>query len=86
MDKIYVYDELGNEEEKEVVLLLETIEKNYILYKDINSKNKKIYASYFYKDDLEEEVLKLNNNLTEEEYKLLEEAYKKGRNEYDREK
>jgi uncharacterized protein YrzB (UPF0473 family) len=86
MDKIKVYDEAGQEVEKEVVLLFEFKEKNYILFKDIEGDVKKIYASYFYADEMEDDVITLHNDLTEEEYTLLEGVYKEGRDKYDREK
>ena len=71
--------------EKEIVLLLEVENKSYILFKDIEGNNKKIYASYFMTEELENDAVNLYNDLSEEEYQLLENSYKKGREIYDRE-
>ena len=85
MDTIKVYNEAGQEEIKEVVLLFELQEKNYVLFKDIEGDKQKIYASYFYADEMDDDVINLRNDLTEEEYTLLEGVYKEGREKYDRE-
>lgn len=84
MDKIKVYDEIGQEVEKEVILLFELNEKSYVLFRDIEGTNKKIYASYFYADETDNDVINLHNDLTEDEYYMLEQIYKEGRDLHDR--
>ena len=84
MNKIRVYDEVGKEVEKEIVLLLESNEKSYVLFKDIEGNNKKIYASYFFSDESDDDVVNLHNDLSNEEFSMLEKAYEEGRAIYDR--
>ena len=78
MDKIRVYDEASQEVEKEIILILEMEEKSYILYRDIEGDNKKIYASYFITDELNGETVNLYNDLSDDEFNMLENAYKEG--------
>lgn len=82
MDTIIAYDENGNASEKEVILILNAEDKNYIMYRDISGIQKNIYASYFY-GDIDNENLQLYNNLTEDEYQMLEDVYRKEYEEYD---
>lgn len=78
MNKILVYNADGIQEEKEVLLVLKTAKKNYILYRDIDGEDKKIYASYYFDENNNDDILNLNNDLSEEEYSMFEELYNKG--------
>ncbi len=74
-DIIAVKNSEGIEEEVELILTLDKGKKKYIVY---SNKDNEIFASYLLDDD------KLHNDLTEEEYKMLEELLKKGANSYDK--
>ena len=67
-DIIRVKNKDGIEEAVEVVLTIHQNNKEYLLYRN---KNNELFASYVY--DNEEE---LNNNLTDEEYDMLEKIYR----------
>ena len=73
---IIVYDKDGNKVEMEVVLMYHYEDKHYIIYRDLDKTNKDYYVSY-YKVENGKVNPKLYNDLTEEEYKMLEEVYKK---------
>ena len=75
-DTIIVKNQDGIEEEVELVLTVEKKEKKYLLYRD---KNDELFASYIIDgDDL------LHNDLTDEEYDMLEKIYLKGNEIYDK--
>ena len=75
-DTIIVKNQDGIEEEVELVLTVEKKEKKYLLYRD---KNDELFASYIVDgDDL------LHNDLTDEEYDMLEKIYLKGNEIYDK--
>ena len=77
-DIIKVKTSDGIEEEVELILSVDKNDKKYILYRN---KDNEIYASYLLKsDDL------LHNDLTDEEYEMLETIYKKGVSLYDSKK
>ena len=69
-DIITVTTNDGKEEQVELILTVSKGKKKYLLYKDTKEK---IYASYMIGNDD-----KLHNDLTEEEYKMLEDLYIKG--------
>lgn len=72
MDKdiIKVKNINGIEEEVELVLVVNKNNKKYLLYRN---KDNEMFASYVLKDDES-----LHNDLTEEEYDMLEKIYQKG--------
>ena len=75
-DTIIVKNQDGLDEEVELVLTVDKKEKKYLLYRD---KNNELYASYIIEgDDL------LHNDLTDEEYDMLEKIYLKGNEIYDK--
>ena len=75
-DTIIVKNQDGVDEEVELVLTVDKKEKKYLLYRD---KNNELYASYIIEgDDL------LHNDLTDEEYDMLEKIYLKGNEIYDK--
>lgn len=66
----------GQDEEVELVLTVNHNKKKYILYRN---KENEIYASYMLDNDDT-----LYNDLTDEEYVMLESVYKKGSDMYDK--
>ena len=75
-DTIIVKNQDGIDEEVELVLTVDKKEKKYLLYRD---KNDELFASYIVDgDDL------LHNDLTDEEYDMLEKIYLKGNEIYDK--
>ena len=75
-DTIIVKNQDGVDEEVELFLTVDKKEKKYLLYRD---KNNELYASYIIEgDDL------LHNDLTDEEYDMLEKIYLKGNEIYDK--
>lgn len=66
-DYIDIIDENNNNVKAEIIIQAKTNGKNYIVYK-INSE---IYASK-YLEDKNDEYLDLDNNLSEDEYEMLE--------------
>lgn len=74
MDIIRVYDKDGIEKEMEVCFICNENNKHYIVYRDLNKEN--YYASY-YKTKDGEILPELYNDLTDEEYSMLEKLYKK---------
>ena len=77
-NKILVTTEDGKEEVVELVLSVDKGDKKYLLYIDANNE---MYASYILnsKDDN-----LLHNDLTEDEYEMLESLYNKGHRIYDK--
>jgi uncharacterized protein YrzB (UPF0473 family) len=75
-DIIVLKNEDGKDEKVELILTTDVNNKKYLLYK--NSKNE-IFASYIL-----EGSDKLYNDLTEDEYSMLENLYKKGFENYDK--
>ena len=59
----------GTKEEVELILYITKGTKNYILYKN---KNKEMYASYITENNI------LHNDLTDEEYDMIEDIYFEG--------
>ena len=75
-DTIIVKNQDGIDEEVELVLTVDKKEKKYLLYRD---KNDELFASYIVDgDDL------LHDDLTDEEYDMLEKIYLKGNEIYDK--
>ena len=66
-DYIDIIDENNNNVKAEIIIQAKATGKNYIVYK-INSE---IYASK-YLEDKNDEYLDLDNNLSEDEYEMLE--------------
>ena len=66
-DYIDIIDENNNNVKAEIIIQAKANGKNYIVYK-INSE---IYASK-YLEDKNDEYLDLDNNLSENEYEMLE--------------
>ena len=75
-DTIIVKDKDGNDEEVELILSINKNDKEYLLYRN---KENEIYASYLLKDSDE-----LHNDLTDEEFNMLEAIYLKGSDIYDK--
>ena len=67
-DIIRVKNKDGVYEEVEVVLTVHQNNKEYLLYRNNKSE---LFASYVFDDEEE-----LNNNLTDEEYDMLEKIYR----------
>ena len=74
-DLITMTKEDGTQEQVELVLTVDKNNKHYILYKD---KENNLFASYYLEDDT------LHNDLTDEEYDMLESIYRKGVDIYDK--
>ena len=64
MDTIKLKTNDGIDEEVELIFTVDKGKKKYLLYK----KDNEIYASYLLNDEL-------HNDLTEDEYKMLEKLY-----------
>lgn len=75
-DIIKIKNKDGVEEQVELILTANLNNKKYLLYKDNNNE---IYASYITKED---DIL--HNDLTDEEYNMLEKLYRKGNEIYDK--
>ena len=75
-DIIKIKNKEGVEEQVELILTANLNNKKYLLYKDNNNE---IYASYITKED---DIL--HNDLTDEEYNMLEKLYRKGNEIYDK--
>lgn len=78
MDNIIVEDINGNNVEVELILTANVKNKKYLLYRNDDGY---IFASYIFTDSDDD---KLYNNLTDEEYLMLEKLYKKGKELYDK--
>lgn len=76
-DFITVIDDEGKEEQVELILTANIDKKKYLLYKNNQGE---VLASYMFNDDDT-----LHNDLTEEEYEMLENLYAKGQDVYDKE-
>ncbi len=77
-DKLIFETKDGKKEEVELILTYKKDNKMYLLYLD---PEQQIYASYIYLNSDDET---LHNDLTEEEYQMLESLYAKGRDVYDK--
>lgn len=75
MDTIELIDKNGNKNNYEVCLLCNKNNKHYIVYRSLDGKE--YYASYY---KIKDGVIlpELYNDLTNEEYKMLEKLYRKG--------
>ncbi len=76
-DYITIINNEGKEEQVELVLTANIDKKKYLLYKN---NNEEVFASYMINGDDT-----LYNDLTDEEYEMLENLYAKGQEEYDKE-
>lgn len=76
MDTMTVINDKGKQEVVELILTVSKGKKKYLLYQN---SNKEIYASYILDNDD-----KLYNDLTDDEYKMLEDIYKQGLDMYDK--
>lgn len=75
-DYITVIDDEGKEEQVELILTANINKKKYLLYRNNQGE---VLASYMLDDDT------LHNDLTDEEYEMLENLYAKGQDVYDKE-
>ena len=75
-DTIIVKNSDGQEEQVELILTARKNDKEYLLYRN---KDNEIFASYILNDSDE-----LHNDLTDEEYNMLEAVYRKGSDIYDK--
>ena len=75
MDLIELENENGKIEKFEICLVSKTKDKHYIVYRSLDGNE--YYASYY---KVENGLINnhLYNDLTDEEYKMLERLYKKG--------
>lgn len=78
MDKIIVKDINGNNVEVELILTANVKNKRYLLYRNDDGD---IFASYIYTDRDDE---KLYNDLTDDEYTMLDNLLIKGKKLYDK--
>jgi len=78
MDKIILKDMNGNDVEVELILTANVKNKRYLLYRNDDGD---IFASYIYTD---KDDNKLYNDLTDDEYKMLDNLLTKGKELYDK--
>jgi hypothetical protein len=76
-DFIIIKNEVGEEEQVELILTANVNQKEYLLYKNNNGD---VFASYLLENDD-----KLYNDLTEEELNMLDNLYMRGQDIYDKE-